>query len=89
MGYAVDFIILGMHLAGLSSIIAAINFICTIWFYKDEARYFVHIPLFPWPIFVTSLLLVAAIPVLAACITMLLADRNFGTRFLTQLEVEI
>jgi len=81
MGYSVDFMILGMHLAGLSSIVAAINFACTIWFYKDEGRYLVHIPLFPWSVLVTSFLLIAAIPVLAACITMLLADRNFGTRF--------
>lgn len=81
MGYAVDFLILSMHLVGISSIIAAINFICTIWFYKDETRYLIHLPLFPWSILVTSVLLLAAIPVLAAAITMLLADRNFGTRF--------
>lgn len=81
MGYSIDFVILSMHLAGTSSIVAAINFACTIWFYKDEGRYFVHIPLFPWSILVTSILLIAAIPVLAAAITMLLADRNFGTRF--------
>lgn len=81
VGYSIDFLIFSMHLAGISSIAAAINFCCTIWFLKDEGRYFVHMALFPMSILVTSLLLVCAIPLLAAAITMLLTDRNFGTRF--------
>jgi cytochrome c oxidase subunit 1 len=81
VGYSIDFLIFSMHLAGLSSIVASINFACTIWFYKDEGRYFVHLPLFVWSILITSILLICAIPVLGAAITMLLTDRNFGTRF--------
>lgn len=81
VGFSIDALIFAMHLAGLSSIVAAINFACTIWFYKDEARYFVHLPLFPWSVLLTSFLLLGAIPALGAAITMLLTDRNFGTRF--------
>jgi cytochrome c oxidase subunit 1 len=80
-GYAVDVLILAFHLVGVSSIIAAINFICTIWFYKAEYFYFKDLPLFVVSIFVTSFLLISAIPILAAAITLLLTDRNFGTRF--------
>jgi cytochrome c oxidase subunit 1 len=80
-GYSVDVLILAFHLVGVSSIIAAINFICTIWFYKAEHFYFKDLPLFVVSIFVTSFLLIAAIPILAAAITLLLTDRNFGTRF--------
>lgn len=80
-GYSVDLLILSFHLAGISSIIAAINFICTIWFYKSEYMYFKDLPLFVVSVFVTAFLLILAIPVLAAAITLLLADRNFGTRF--------
>lgn len=80
-GYSVDLLILSFHLAGISSIIAAINFICTIWFYKSEYMYFKDLPLFVVSVFVTGFLLILAIPVLAAAITLLLADRNFGTRF--------
>lgn len=80
-GYSVDLLILSFHLTGISSIVSSINFICTIWFLKGEHLFFKDLPLFVVSIFVTSLLLILAMPVLAAAITMLLADRNFGTRF--------
>ena len=78
---SVDLLILSFHLAGISSIIAGINFICTIFYFKSEAMYMKDIPLFPWSIVVTSVLVVLAMPVLAAAITLLLFDRNFNTSF--------
>lgn len=78
---SVDLLILSFHLAGASSIIAGINFICTIFYFKSEAMYMKDIPLFPWSIIVTSVLVVLAMPVLAAAITLLLFDRNFNTSF--------
>ena len=39
------------------------------------------VPLFGWAIFVTAILLLLALPVLAGGITMLLFDRNFNTSF--------
>jgi cytochrome c oxidase subunit I len=78
---SIDFLILSFHLAGASSIIAGINFMCTILYFKSEAMYMKDIPLFAWSIIVTSVLVILAMPVLAAAITLLLFDRNFNTSF--------
>jgi len=80
-GISIDLLILSFHLAGASSIAAAINFICTIMYFKLESMYMKDVPLFAWSVLVTSFLLVFALPVLAAAITLLFFDRNFNTSF--------
>jgi cytochrome c oxidase subunit I len=77
----VDAWIFMIHLTGISSIVGAINFIATIHNMRAPGMSWGRMPLFVWSILVYSYLLVAALPSVAAAVTMLLTDRHFGTAF--------
>jgi cytochrome c oxidase subunit I len=70
-----------VHLTGLSSIIGAINFIATIHNMRAPGMGWGRMPLFVWTMLIYAYLVVLALTSLAATVTMLLLDRNFGTNF--------
>jgi cytochrome c oxidase subunit 1 len=70
-----------IHLTGLSSLLGAINFYATIANMRARGMSWGRLPLFLWTILVYSVLLIFALPVIAAAVTMLLTDRHFGTHF--------
>lgn len=74
-----DLAVVSLHLAGVGSIVASINFIVTVRNMKP--RLFHQTPIFPLRMYTTRHLLVFALPVLAARLTMLLTDRHLNTRF--------
>lgn len=78
---SVDLGIFSIHLAGLSSLSGAINFIVTIFFMRNSGINLLEMSLYPWAILVTAFLLLLSLPVLAGAVTMLLFDRHFGTSF--------
>jgi cytochrome c oxidase subunit 1 len=80
-GPSVDLAIFSLHLAGLSSLLGAINFICTISNMRLKGLTMERLSLFVWGVLITVILLLLALPVLAGAITMLLTDRNFNTSF--------
>jgi cytochrome c oxidase subunit I len=70
-----------IHLTGLSSILGAINFYATVANMRAPGMSWGRLPLFIWALLTYSVLIIVAMPVIAAAVTMLLTDRHFGTHF--------
>jgi cytochrome c oxidase subunit 1 len=77
-GVGGDLWIMGLWLAGLGTILAAVNFITTIICTRAPGMTMFRMPIFVWNTFVTSLLVLIAFPVLAGALLMLEADRQLG-----------
>ncbi len=80
-GAAFPYVIFSIHLMGLSSVLGAINIIVTILNLRAPGMTLMKMPLFVWTWLITAYLLIAAMPVLAGVMTMLLTDKFFGTSF--------
>jgi cytochrome c oxidase subunit I len=80
-GSGQDLWILSLHLVGISSLVGAINFVCTIHNMRAPGMSWMRLPLFVWTIEIYSLLLIFVIPVIATGLGLLLLDRQVGTHF--------
>ncbi len=76
---SMDLTIFALHVSGLSSLLASINFIATILNMRIMALH--QVPLFVSAVFITSILLLLSLPVLACALTLLIFDRMFNTAF--------
>ncbi|MGP0105338.1 cbb3-type cytochrome c oxidase subunit I, partial [Rhodoblastus sp.] len=76
---SVDFMIFAIHLMGISSVMGALNIIVTITNMRAPSMRMMDMPLFVWSWLITAFLLLLAMPILAGVVTMVLADRHFGT----------
>ncbi len=76
-----DLWIMGLVVVGTASLMGAINFIVTILNMRTPGMTMTRIPLFVWSMLTTSVMILAATPVLAGALLMLFFDRNFGTSF--------
>ena len=78
---SMDYLIVSIHMLGISSILAAINIIATLLNCRTPGMSLMKMPIFAWSWMVTAFLLIAVMPVLAGTVTMMLTDRHFGTSF--------
>jgi cytochrome c oxidase subunit 1 len=81
LGNGFPFLIFTVHFLGLSSIMGAINIIATVFNMRAPGMTFMRLPLFVWTWIITAFLLIAAMPVFAGAVTMLLTDKFFATSF--------
>ncbi len=80
-GLNVDFWVLSLQVLGVSSMIAAINFIVTILNMRAPGMTLMRMPVFVWMTLVVQFLIVLAFPPITVGLIFLLFDRFFGTRF--------
>jgi cytochrome c oxidase subunit 1 len=80
-GVRIDFWVIGLLILGVSSIVAALNFIVTIINLRCSGMTLMRMPLFTWMTLVTSFLLVMAFPAITVGLVLLMFDRMFGTLF--------
>jgi len=80
-GPGVDFWILSLQILGVSSVIAAINFIVTILNMRAPGMTMMRMPVFVWMTLVVQFLIALAFPPITVGLIFLLFDRFFGTRF--------
>jgi len=80
-GLNVDFWVIGLSILGISSILGGVNFITTIINLRAPGMKLMRMPLFSWMTFVTSFILITAMPVIAVALVLLAFDRFFGSGF--------
>jgi cytochrome c oxidase subunit I len=70
-----------VHLTGLSSVLGSINMVATIRNMRAPGMSWGRLPLFCWSVLAQAVMLIVALPAIAAAVTMQLTDRHFGTCF--------
>ncbi|PRX96790.1 cytochrome c oxidase subunit I [Allonocardiopsis opalescens] len=78
-GVAGDLWVVGLIVAGLGTVLGAVNFITTIIVLRAPGMTMFRMPIFTWNILFTSVLVILAFPVLTASLAALGTDRMIGT----------
>ncbi len=80
-GTGIDFALLGIQILGVASLVAAVNFIVTIFNFRAKGMRLLRMPVFVWMTMVTQFLLLFSLPIIAIALFMATFDRNFGAMF--------
>ena len=79
-GVGADMWIMGLAVAGLGTILGAVNMVTTVLTLRAPGMTMFRMPIFTWNIFVTSLLVLMAFPILTSALLVLWADRNLHSQ---------
>ncbi|MXZ29458.1 MAG: cytochrome c oxidase subunit I [Acidimicrobiia bacterium] len=76
-----DFYALGLQIAGIASLVSAINLITTVLNMRAPGMTLFRMPVLTWMLLVVQFLLLFAIPVITVALFLLTFDRLFGANF--------
>lgn len=82
-GVGVDYYLWALEISGIGTLMTGINFVTTILKTRARGMSYMRMPMFSWTSLASSLLIVAAFPILTATLAMLLLDRYLGFHFFT------
>jgi len=82
-GVGVDYYLWSLQISGVGTLLAGVNMVTTILKMRAPGMNLMRMPVFCWTSLASSLLIVAAFPVLTATFAMLLLDRYLGFHFFT------
>jgi cytochrome c oxidase subunit 1 len=77
-GIGGDLWIMGLYMAGLGTILGAVNFVTTIFTMRAPGMTMFRMPIFVWNTLVTAMLVLIVFPIFAAALLALEADRKLG-----------
>jgi cytochrome c oxidase subunit 1 len=80
-GHGIDFWSLGLQIAGIASLLGAINLIVTCLNMRAPGMTLMRMPIFVWMSLVAQFLLLFAIPVITVALFLLMFDRLYGANF--------
>ena len=79
--HGMDFYALGLQIAGIASLVSAINLIVTVLNMRTPGMSLWRMPVLTWMLLVVQFLLLFAIPVITVALFLLTFDRLFGANF--------
>jgi cytochrome c oxidase subunit I len=79
-GAGTDLWLLGLALAGLGTILGAVNMVTTVITLRAPGMTMFRLPIFTWNVMVTSLLILLAFPILTSALLVLWVDRHMGAQ---------
>ncbi|MBW5414954.1 cytochrome o ubiquinol oxidase subunit I [Pseudomonas sp. MAG002Y] len=82
-GVGVDYYIWALQLAGIGTLLTGVNFVVTILKMRTTGMTLMRMPIFTWNALCTSVLILAAFPILTVTLALLTLDRYLGMHFFT------
>ena len=82
-GVGVDYYCWAIQISGIGTLMTGVNFVTTILKLRAPGMSYTRMPMFCWTALASSLLIIAAFPILTATLAMLLLDRYLDFHFFT------